>query len=107
MSLADSGMAIGAVTRLLQDHLIRRGFQVSVGKPEDAAQNDTTPSLNLFLSEPAFDPQLRNTSLRDGEPPPLWLVLKFLLTAFDTSENSDTAIAHDLLGRGMSALHEL
>jgi hypothetical protein len=25
--------AIGAVTRLLQDHLIRRGFEVSVGKP--------------------------------------------------------------------------
>lgn len=107
MALADSGRAIGAVTRLLQDHLIRRGFEVSVGKPEDAAENNTNAKLNLFLYETAFDPHLRNLSLRDGEPPPLWLVLKFLLTAFDATESSDTAAAHDLLGRGMSALHEL
>ena len=108
MSLADSGTAIGAVTRLLQDHLLRRSFQVSIGKPEDAADADPTASkLNLFLYETAFDPHLRNVSLRDGELPPLWLVLKFLLTAFDTAESSDTAAAHDLLGRGISALHEL
>ena len=107
MSLADSGTAIGAVTRLLQDHLIRRGFEVSIGKPEDAADIDTNAKLNLFLYETAFDPHLRNVSLRDGELPPLWLVLKFLLTAFDATESSDTAAAHDLLGRGMSALHEL
>lgn len=107
MALADSGTAIGAVTRLLQDHLIRRGFEVSIGKPEDAAKSDTTAKLNLFLYETAFDPHLRNLSLRDGELPPLWLVLKYLLTAFDAAESSDTAAAHDLLGRGMSALHEL
>ena len=108
MSLADSGTAIGAVTRLLQDHLIRRKFQVSIGKPEDAADTDTdSPKLNLFLYETAFDPQLRNVQLRDGEPPPLWLVLKYLLTAFDKNEGSDTPVAHDLLGRGMAAIHEL
>jgi hypothetical protein len=107
MALADSGRAIGAVTRLIQDHLIRRGFDVSIGKPEDAANIDSNEKLNLFLYETAFDPQLRNLSLRDGEPPPLWLVLKFLLTAFDVGESSDTAAAHDLLGRGMAALHEL
>lgn len=107
MALADSGTAIGAVTRLLQDHLIRRGFEVSIGKPEDAADSDTNAKLNLFLYETAFDPHLRNVSLRDGEAPPLWLVLKFLLTAFDAAESSDTAAAHDLLGRGMSALYEL
>ncbi|WP_375738692.1 DUF4255 domain-containing protein [Pseudomonas boanensis] len=107
MALADSGKAIGAVTRLLQDHLIRRGFEVSIGKPEDAANSDTTEKLNLYLYETTFDPQLRNFSLRDGEPPPLWLILKFLLTAFDNGESSDTAAAHDLLGRGMAALHEL
>lgn len=107
MALADSGKAVGAVTRLLQDHLIRRGFDVSIGKPEEAANNNSNEKLNLFLYETAFDPQLRNLSLRDGEPPPLWLVLKYLLTAFDVSESSDTAAAHELLGRGMSALHEL
>ena len=108
MSLADSGAAIGAVTRLLQDHLLRRSFQVSIGNPEDAADTDTSASkLNLFLYETAFDPQLRNVQLRDGEPAPLWLVLKYLLTAFDTDKGSDTAVAHDLLGRGMAALQEL
>lgn len=107
MSLADSGRAIGAVTRLLQDHLIRRGFDVDIGKPEDAASNDTTPKLKLFLYETAFDSALRNHALRDGEPAPFWLVLKYLLTAFDAGESSDTAAAHDLLGRGISALHEL
>ena len=90
MSLADSGMAIGAVTRLLQDHLLRRHFQVSIGKPEDAADTATdSPKLNLFLYETAFDPQLA-THLRDGEPAPLWLVLSNLLTAFDVDEGSDT-----------------
>lgn len=107
MALADSGRAIGAVTRLLQDHLIRRGFEVSVGKPEQAAATDTVAKLNVFLYETAFDPSLRNHSLRDGEPPPLWLVLKYLLTAFDEREESDSASAHELLGRGLSALQEL
>jgi len=107
MALADSGRAIGAVTRLLQDHLIRRGFEVSIGKPEEAADSNANAKLNLFLYETGFDPHLRNHSLRDGEPAPLWLVLKYLLTAFDASENSDSATAHELLGRGLSALHEL
>ena len=98
---------IGAVTRLLQDHLIRRGFDVSVGKPEEAAQANTNAKLNLFLYETGFDPHLRNVELRHGEPPPLWLILKYLLTAFDAGENSDSADAHELLGRGIAALHEL
>lgn len=107
MALADSGRAIGAVTRLLQDHLIRRGFDVSIGKPEEAAANDTRAKLNLFLYETGFDSALRNVRLRPNEPEPLWLVLKYLLTAFDADENSDSPAAHDLLGRGISALHQL
>jgi len=107
MALADSGRAIGAVTRLLRDHLIRRGFDVSVGKPEDAANTDTNDKLNLFLYETSFDPSMRNLAPRDGDPPPLWLVLKYLLTAFDAGELSDSAPAHELLGRGLSALYEL
>ncbi|MES2717449.1 MAG: Pvc16 family protein [Pseudomonadota bacterium] len=107
MARADSGNAIGAVTRLLQDHLLRRGFVVSIGKPEDAAASDTSAKLNLFLYETAFDAQLRNHSLGEGELPPLWLVLKYLLTAFDATESSDTALAHDLLGQGLAALQTL
>lgn len=107
MALADSGRAIGAVTKLLQDHLIRRGFAVTVGKPEQAALNDTRAKLNLFLYQTDFDGSLRNVSLDEQRPPPLWFCLKYLVTAFDDDESSDTAGAHELLGRGLSALHEL
>lgn len=107
MSLADSGRAIGAVTQLLQDHLIRRGFDVAIGKPEDAASNGSTTRLNLFLYETSFDPHLKNVQLRRGEPEPLWLTLKYLVTAFDVDEDSDSAAAHELLGRGLSALYQL
>ncbi|HPO17791.1 MAG TPA: Pvc16 family protein, partial [Rubrivivax sp.] len=107
MAAADTPRAIGAVTRLIRDHLLRRGLQVSVGKPEEAAGNDTLAKLNLFLYEVGFDANLRNVELRRGDPPPLWLVLKYLLTAFDDAEHSDSADAHELLGRGIAALHEL
>ncbi len=107
MALADSGRAIGAVTKLLREHLIRRGFAVSVGKPENAAASDTSAKLNLFLYETALDPSLRNVPLYDDQPAPLWLSLKYLVTAFDAAEASDSADAHELLGRGLSALHEL
>jgi hypothetical protein len=107
MALADSGRAIGAVTRLLREHLIRRGFAVSVGRPEQAALTDTNAKLNLFLYETTIDASLRNFSLQHDQPPPLWLTLKYLLTAFDDTESSDSADAHDLLGRGMAALHAL
>lgn len=107
MALADSSRAIGAVTRLLQDQLIRRGFEVAIGKPEEAAKTNSNQKLNLYLFETRFDPQLRNQALGDGQVPPLWLVLKYLLTAFDVDENSDSAAAHDLLGRGIAALQEI
>ena len=107
MAAIDTSRSIGAVTLLLRDHLIRRGFEVSVGKPEDAALANANRKLNLFLYETAFDPDLRNVDLRRGEPPPLWLILKYLITAFDDNERSDTAVAHELLGGSIAALHEL
>ena len=107
MAAIDTSRSIGAVTLLLRDHLIRRGFEVSVGKPEEAAAANTNRKVNLFLYEIAFDPDLRNVDLRRGEPPPLWLILKYLITAFDDSESSDTADAHELLGGAIAALHEL
>lgn len=108
MALADSGMAIGAVTRLAQDHLLRRSFNVTVGKPEDAVGNEpNNEKLNLFLYEIMFDASMRNLPPRAGEPTPLWMVLKYLLTAFDSTANSDTIAAHNLLGRGVSALQDL
>jgi hypothetical protein len=107
MTLSDSGRAIGAVTKLLREHLTRRGFSVNVGKPEVAAATNSTAKLNLFLYETGVDASLRNVELQTGLPTPLWITLKYLLTAFDDSESSDSADAHELLGRGLSALHEL
>lgn len=107
MALADSLHAIGAVTRLLQEHLTAAGFGVAVGKPEDAAGRDTSAKVNLFLYETVIDGHLRNVALQDDAAPPLWLVLRFLLTAFDADERSDTAAAHELLGSAMAALYRM
>jgi len=92
---------------LLRDHLIRRGFTVSVGKPEQASQNDSSEKLNLFLYETSIDGSLRNHRLDEQSPAPLWLILHYLLTAFDDEEQSDSPSAHELLGQGLTALHEL
>src|SRR5436309_981139 len=63
--------------------------------------------MHRRLYETAFDGHLRNHALRNGEQPPLWLVLKYLLTAFDKDNNSDNAAAHELLGQGISLLNEV
>jgi hypothetical protein len=109
MSLAQSNQALGAITRWLSNRLTAwvAGANVTIGRPEEASKSGNNPKLNLFLYETIFDSSLRNVSLDEGQPPPLWLVLKYLLTAFDVSGNSDTPDAHELLGRGMSALQEL
>jgi hypothetical protein len=108
MALADSNLAIGAVTRLLIDHVTRRtSLNITARHPRAAAGSNTNPKLNLFLFETVFDPQLKNFSLTEGEPAPLWLSLRYALTAFDTEGASDTAEAHELIGRGMAALQEV
>lgn len=107
MAKADTQNAIGAATSLLREHLIRRGFGVSVGKPEQAAANDSSAKLNLFLYETVFDASLRNHRVDPDSAPPIWLSLRYLLTAFDDEENSDSSDAHSLLGRGMMALQEM
>ena len=106
MALPLPGTAIGAVTKLLQDHLLALTFDVTIGKPEEAAAKNGHAKLNLFLYEAGFDGYMRNYSLRDGEQPPLWMVLKYLLTAFDDGEKSDTIEAHELLGQGVAALQD-
>jgi hypothetical protein len=107
MAQADSQRAIGAVTKLLQDHLSRRAFVVTVGRPEEATAGETAAKLNLFLYEISFDGAMRNLSLEEGRPPPVWLTLHYLLSAFDDDDRSDSAEAHELLGRGLMALNDL
>ncbi|HSO05712.1 MAG TPA: DUF4255 domain-containing protein [Pelomicrobium sp.] len=109
MPLADTPEAIGAVTDLVRGRLSARlnSLNVSVGRPQAAATAGTGPKLNLFLYRIAMDGHLRNTPLDEGQPPPLWMVLHYLLTAFDTGRDSDSIAAHRLLGRGLAALHEI
>lgn len=108
MALVDSKQAIGAVSNLLRTKLIDNtsGTPVDVGRPDTAAATGG-PKYNLFLYQVDVDGHLRNHSLDRGQPPPLWLVLRYLLTAFDEGKESDSIDAHNLLGEGMLALQEL
>lgn len=101
MALVDTGKAIGAVASLLISRLSGVA-PVSVGRFEQAPKNG--PRLVLFLYESQFDGTLRNHPLDEGQPPPLWLVLKFLMTAFDIHGDSDSHEALEVLGQGLAAL---
>ncbi len=110
MALADTRRAMGAVTQLLKDRLLANpGVTVSdvtVGRPEPVGA-PTTPRINLFLYEADVDGFLRNQPIDEMQPDPLWLVLRYLITAFDNSGESDSIEAHELLGSAVRALHGL
>src|SRR4051794_41150914 len=102
MALLDSQEAIGAVSELLRGRISAplNSLNVLVRRPELAAAAPNGRKLNLFLYRIGFDPQLRNEPLDRGQEPPLWVVLHYLLTAFDDAKESDSVDAHRLLGRG-------
>ena len=108
MALVETSKAIGAVSEAVRQRLgTRTGFNISIGRPEP----DKPPAgnrLNLFLYEVQLDASLKNVSLDEGQRPPLWLVLKYLLTAFDTDGKiSESLGAYENLGVGIRALQEL
>ncbi len=108
MAQLDTTDAIGAVTHLLEEKLHNHtGLDISVGRPGDNQSHSTGARLNLFLYEAVFDTSLKNTPLTEGQNPPLWLVLKYLLTPFDEGGESDTRKAHLNLGKGLRALRDL
>ena len=117
-----NSLAIAAVTATLRD-VLKLARQALPGdpdpladlevvcKPPDKARpnNDGVNTLNLFLYETVPDGALRNMEippLRAGETgsPPLPLRLHYLLTAF--GRNNDELLAHRMLGRAMSLLHD-
>src|SRR5437764_720408 len=110
MALVNTGRGIGAVTQTLRERLTTTlgtaVDQVTVGRPEHVPIN-VGSRLNLFLYEIHHDESLRNESLDEGQPPPLWLVLRYLITAFDDTGESDTIEAHEILGQGLRALDTL
>jgi len=108
LSQADTGNAIGKITQLLGEQInARTQIPVTVGRPEPVGGNGAGPKLNLFLYEASFDPSLKNQSLDEGRPAPMWLVLKYLMTAFDDDGNSDTIQSHENCGKGIRVLQEL
>ena len=109
MALADTRSAIGAVSELLRSQLTARttASAVNIGRPEQAATGSGGPKFNLFLYQVDIDGYLREYEIDSGQPPPIWLALRFLITAFDSGNDSDNSDAHNLLGEGMLALKEL
>ncbi len=106
MALAESGKAIGATSSLIVERLtLATGLHVQASRP-DSASTSANPRLNVFLYESVFDPNLRNTPLDQGQPVPLWMVLRYLLTPYDDQGESDTVKAHDILGEACRALQE-
>ncbi|MGI8520794.1 MAG: Pvc16 family protein [Actinomycetota bacterium] len=96
------------VTTLLKDRLLARAGvpNISVGRIEPE-NNAPANRINLFLYEAMFDPSLKNVPLDEGQIPPIWLVLKYLMTAFDSKKDTDSEEAHRHLGKGIRALQEL
>ncbi len=109
MSLLNSQDAIGAVSELLRARIMTRlnNLNVTIGRPEAAAALGDGRKINLFLYRVGFDGHLRNEPLDRGQEPPLWMVLHYLLTAFDEQKESDSVVAHRLLGNGLVALQEM
>lgn len=108
MPLTATHEAIGAVSETVRAQLqLRTSVLVRVSRPDVAATTDQVPKLNLFLYQLDFDPHLKNHALEEGRPPPLWLVLRYLLTAYDKDHDSDTVDAHRLLARGLACLQEM
>ena len=104
MALADTVNSIGAVTKILEVNFkeYTKIQDIKVGRPEQAADQDAC--LNIFLYEIGFDPHLKNTPLIEGEKPPVWMVLKYLVTAFEAKNLSDSASAHKMLGKAINAI---
>lgn len=114
MALADTGLAVGSVSRFLESLLTSALSNVppyhtviTVQRPQPDPPNGNTAAharLNLFLYEMELDAAMRNVPLTPGVPAPLWVVLRYVMTAFDLAGESDTADSHDVLGMGMQVL---
>lgn len=109
MALANTSRAIGAVSQTLRERLtpVLAGTLITVGRPEPVQGAGGNARLNLFLYEVHLDECLRNESLDEGQPAPLWLVLRYVLTAFDDRGESESEEAQNIVGAAMRALHAI
>lgn len=108
MALADTSKAIGAVTETLKSRIAFYSdiADVSIGRPDETTGTTGLGDarINLFLYEIHLDEHLKNTPLNEGEKPPMWLVLKYLVTAFHQDDSSNNVAAHKHLGAAMRAV---
>lgn len=117
MSLNDTGLALGTVSRFLAARLntalstLPPYYTVATIDRPQASSSATGATvaarLNLFLYEVEIDAAMRNVPIVPGLPAPLWLVLRYLMTAFDLTGESDTADSHDVLGLGLQVMSGL
>lgn len=104
MALADTVNAVGMVSKVLEVNFAKYTEiqDINVGRPQQAAEKGE--NINIFLYEISFDPFLKNTPLNQDERPPLWLVLKYLVTVFSGNKLSDSIDAHKMLGKVIRAI---
>lgn len=101
------GETIGEVSDLIRSELdtALSDLTVLVSRPEPPS-SDGNSGITIFLYEVDLDPSLKNFSPNEGKPPPVWLVLKYLITSFDNGK-SDTVQAHKNLGQALQVLQEM
>jgi hypothetical protein len=116
-----NALAISAVTTTLRN-LLETGINVGPGlgftrvtaRPPDRARagEDEQNQLNLFLYQTSVNAAWRNRDMpgrvRPGEQghPPLALNLHYLITAYGSGGGNEDLLAHRVLGRAMSVLHD-
>jgi hypothetical protein len=109
--------SISIVTESLRT-LLDKGLKTELGsgnvtaKPPDKARenNNNSNQVNLFLYQISFNSHRRNMDFpqrgrkAETKNPPLALDLRYLITAY--AAGNDETIAHRLLGRVMSVMHD-
>ena len=92
MGYGDTHQAIAAITAVIHQKLAEH-FKVQVGAP----RHNPKEEVYLFLYETLIDGQMRNYSydtdpkfnqylLSEEKPPLVWIVLKYLLIAYDEKD---------------------
>jgi hypothetical protein len=108
--LAIMGVSVTLRNLLLDRMVLADKIDVTISAP-DAKPPTPKSRLNLFLYHVTENPYLKNQDIAgQGHPgsyghPPLSLILRYLMTAFGTSD-SDDLFAQQVLGDAMRVLHD-
>jgi len=114
MTFNDTYNAIAAITAIIHEKL-SPPLNIQVGAP----RQNQSKKLYLLLYETEFDSHLKNysydadpkfkhSSIREKEPPLVWLILKYLLIAYDDDKPTDTNYkAYGDMGLAISKLNDI